>query len=156
MAAMARSVVPLSLLSDITKRKEAENQLKLAASMFDASSEGIMVADADNHIVSVNPPFTSLLGYSPAEVLGTDPRELHARDNSPALYQSLWQAVDETGHWQGRFGHCKDGEIVAVWMTVNTLRNRKGEVQWRFALFTDVTERKRSEELIWHQANYDV
>lgn len=144
-------------LTDITKRKEAENQLKLAASMFAASSEGIMVADADNHIVSVNPAFTSLLGYSPAEVLGTDPRELHARDNSPALYQSLWQAVDEAGHWQGEvWFQRKGGTNVAVWMTVNTLRNRKGEVQWRFALFTDVTERKRSEELIWHQANYDV
>lgn len=143
-------------LTDITERKEMENNLRLAASMYEASSEGIMVVDADNRIVSVNSAFSTLLGYEAAEVLGREPGELRANSNASSQYQSLWQTVDETGHWQGEiWNQRKNGEEIALWMTINTLRNRQGEVQWRFALFSDITERKRSEDMIWRQANYD-
>ncbi len=145
-------------LIDITERKELEIRLSLAASMYEASSEGILVVDAQNHIVSVNPAFTALLGYEAAEVLGRDPGELgSSRRNSPSLYKTLWQTVEKNGHWQGEiWNRCKDGQDVALWMTVNTLCDSAGEVQWRFALFSDITEKKRTEELIWRQANYDA
>ena len=144
-------------LIDITERKEMETRLFLAASIFEVCSEGILVVDAQNHIISVNPAFTALLGYEAADVLGRDPCELGSARNAPSLYKTLWQAVEENGHWQGEIWNCcKNGQEVALWMTVNTLCNRNGEVQWRFALFSDITERKRSDELIWRQANFDM
>ncbi|MDR3411255.1 MAG: diguanylate cyclase [Formivibrio sp.] len=144
-------------LVDITEHKELEIRLRLAASMYETSSEGILVVDAQNHIVSVNPAFTTLLGYEATEVLGRDPGELGASRNAPSLYKNLWLAVEKSGHWQGEIWNCcKDGQEVALWMTVNTLFNSEGKVQWRFALFSDITEKKRNEELIWHQANYDA
>jgi len=144
-------------LIDTTERKEMETRLRLAASIFEACSEGILVVDAQNRIISVNPAFTTLLGYEACDVIGRDPSDLGSARNSPSLYHSLWQAVEKQGHWEGEIWNCcKDGQEVALWMTVNTLRNRKGEVQWRFALFSDITERKRSDELIWRQANYDM
>lgn len=147
----------LMTLIDTTERKELETRLRLAASIFEACSEGILVVDAQNRIISVNPAFTALLGYEAEDVIGHDPSELGSARNAPSLYRSLWQAVEEHGHWEGEIWNCcKDGQEIALWMTVNTLRNHKGEVQWRFALFSDITERKRSDELIWRQANYDM
>lgn len=144
-------------LIDITERKELETRLFLAASIFEVCSEGILVVDAQNHIISINPAFTALLGYEAADVLGRDPSELGSARNAPSLYKTLWQAVEENGHWQGEIWNCcKNGQEIALWMTVNTLCNRNGEVQWRFALFSDITERKRSEELVWRQANFDM
>lgn len=144
-------------LIDTTERKEMETRLRLAASIFEACSEGILVVDAQNRIISVNPAFTALLGYDASEIIGHDPSELGSARNAPSFYRSLWQAVEEHGHWEGEIWNCcKDGQEVALWMTVNTLRNRKGEVQWRFALFSDITERKRSDELVWRQANFDM
>lgn len=144
-------------LVDITERKEMENRLRLSASMYESSSEGIMVLDADNRIVSVNPAFGKLLGYESAEVIGQDPIVFGSERNTPSFYHSLWHTVEETGHWQGEIWYRrKDRNDVALWMTINTLRNRRGEVQWRFALFSDITERKHAEEVIWRQANYDM
>lgn len=144
-------------LIDITERKELEIRLRLAASMYETSSEGILVVDARNRIVSVNPAFTALLGYASEEVLGRDPGELGSPRNAPSLYKTMWQAVEKTGRWQGEIWNiCKDGQEVALWMTINTLCNSEGVVQWRFALFSDITDKKRTEALIWRQANYDA
>ncbi|SFN05770.1 PAS domain S-box-containing protein/diguanylate cyclase (GGDEF) domain-containing protein [Formivibrio citricus] len=141
---------------DITERKEAENQLKLAASIYEACGEGVMVLDTRMHIVSVNPAFTTLLGYESAEVLGRTPDVLASRRDLQSVHEQVWRAVEESGVWQGEiWGRRKDGSDIALWMTISTLRNRNGEVQWRFALFSDITDKKQAEELIWRQANYD-
>lgn len=143
-------------LLDISDSKEARNQLRLAALIYESSSEGVMVLDADKHIVSVNPAFSALLGYEAAEVLGRAPEMLAPRGDLLLAHEQLWREVDTSGQWQGEIWSCrKDGSDVALWMSVSTLRNHSGEVQWRFALFADVTSRKQAEELIWRQANYD-
>ncbi len=142
---------------DITRRKLMEEELQLAAQVYQGSSEAIMVTDEQNRIIAVNPAFTIVTGYSADEVIGRDPAILKSNKHSEDFYQLMWRQIDTTGHWQGEiWNRRKSGEVYAEWLTVNTLYHVDHTVHRRVALFSDITEKKRSEELIWQQANFDT
>ncbi|MBI5918417.1 MAG: EAL domain-containing protein [Nitrosomonadales bacterium] len=142
---------------DITERKRAEESLRLAASIYQSSSEAIMVTDVEGHIVEVNPAFTRITGYGRDEVAGQSPLLLHAGQHDEDFYRQLRRAVDENGHWQGEmWARRKSGEPYAQWANISAIKNADGSVTRYVSQFSDITERKRKDELIWRQANYDT
>ncbi|MHB1084606.1 MAG: bifunctional diguanylate cyclase/phosphodiesterase [Thiobacillus sp.] len=146
-----------ALNQELNARKQAEESLRLAALVYENSSEGMLVTDADNHIVAVNPAFTRITGYELNEVLGKNPSFLSSGRHGPDFYQTMWNELDRTGTWQGEvWDRRKNGEIHAKYLTINTIPNADGSVYRRVALFLDITEKKQSEEFIWYQANFDT
>jgi diguanylate cyclase (GGDEF)-like protein/PAS domain S-box-containing protein len=142
---------------DITKRKQVEEELQLSSMVLQTSSEGMLVTDENNQIISVNPAFSKITGYSFEEVKGKDPRMFRSDRHDQAFYQAMWHAIVTTGQWQGEiWDKRKNGEVYAKWLTINTLRNKDGAIHRYMALFSDITEKKKSEELIWRQANFDT
>ncbi len=143
-------------LLDITERKRAEEEMKLATLWYQNSSEAMTVTDADGTILNINPAFTKLTGYTADEVIGKNPRILQSGHHNLAFYQKMWQMIDTTGRWQGEiWNRRKNGEIYAEWLSINTIFNEDGSVHRRVALFSDISEKKKSDELIWNQANFD-
>lgn len=137
--------------------EERAEELKLAALVFQNSSEGMMVTDADNHIIGVNPAFSAITGYSFDEVKGKTPNILSSGDHEPSFYQEMWQQLESSGKWQGEvWDKRKDGEVCPRRLTINTICNKDGLVHRYVAIFSDITEKKQSEELIWKQANFDA
>ncbi|MGV8990057.1 MAG: bifunctional diguanylate cyclase/phosphodiesterase [Thiobacillus sp.] len=146
-----------ALNHELNARKQAEESLRLAAMVYENSSEGMLVTDADNRIVAVNPAFTRITGYELNDVLGKNPRIFSSGRHGPDFYPTMWNELDRTGTWQGEiWDRRKNGEIHAKYLTINTILNTDGSVYRRVALFLDVTEKKQSEEVIWHQANFDA
>lgn len=142
--------------SDITPLVEAEESLRLAQSVFDVAGEGIMVTDADSRIIAVNPAFTRLTGYPQAEVLGKTPSLLASGQHSAAFYAAMWQRLLHDGHWEGEIcNHRKDGSSYVEWLRITMVPERPGHGRRYVALFSDITERKREAEAVWHQANFD-
>ncbi len=142
---------------DITHRKQMEADLLLASMVLQNSSEGMLVTDANNCIIAVNPAFTAITGYSFDEVQGRDPKILNSGRQDKAFYDDLWHSLHTTGHWRGEiWDKRKDGQIHAKLLTINKIVNNQGEVHRYVALFSDITEQKKSEELIWQQANFDI
>jgi diguanylate cyclase (GGDEF)-like protein/PAS domain S-box-containing protein len=138
-------------------RRVAEKSLRLAASVYDASNEGIMIADANNLIIATNPAFTTITGYTQEEVMGKDPRILKSDYHDLVFYQSMWKEINTNGYWQGEiWDKRKNGEIYPKWLTINTVINEDGAIQQRVAMFTDITQRREAETLIWRQANFDL
>jgi diguanylate cyclase (GGDEF)-like protein/PAS domain S-box-containing protein len=138
------------------ERHHAVEALKLSASVYENCSEGMMVTDIDNNIVAVNPAFTTISGYSLAEVRGQTPAWLGSDRQGSDFYESVWAALNEVGRWQGEvWERRKNGEEYVTWLTINTIHHDNGEPFQRVALFSDITEKKKSEELIWQQANFD-
>lgn len=134
----------------------ADAELQLASLVYQNSGEAMMVTDAGGLIIGINPAFTNLTGYSLNEALGKDHTILNSNYHDEAFYQDIRQSVNSAGHWQGEvWNQRKNGEIFAEWLTINTIFNEDGEPHRRVALFSDITERKNSEELIWQQANFD-
>jgi len=146
-----------NLASIAIEKKRTEAELQLASSVYQASGEAIVVTDADNTIVAVNPAFTRVTGYTLEEARGCDPKLLKSGRTPKSEYEAMWLALSSTGQWQGEiWNRRKNGEEYAEWLTINTLRNEHGEVYRRIAMFSDITEKKRTAELVWRQANYDT
>ncbi|HEY6093849.1 MAG TPA: EAL domain-containing protein [Gallionellaceae bacterium] len=125
--------------------------------IFENSSEGLLVTDEHNSIVSVNAAFTAITGYTFDEVQGKDPRIFSSGRHDRAFYQQMWHELLSNGNWKGEiWDRHKNGEVHAKYLSINTIRNQDGSVHRFVALFSDITQRKRSEELIWKQANFDV
>ena len=143
-------------IQDITARRHADEQLRLAAAVYHASSEAMIVTDANNIIVATNPAFSVLTGYSAQEVQGKTPHILSSGQHDAAFYRVMWQTIVQTGHWEGEiWNRKKSGELYVEWLSVNLVTGDDGEVANYVALFSDITEKKKTEELVWRHANYD-
>ncbi|MBI3901987.1 MAG: EAL domain-containing protein [Nitrosomonadales bacterium] len=146
-----------SFIRDITERKLAEEELQLAAMVYESSSEAMAVTDASNRIIAVNPSFEKLTGYDEHEVLGKDPRILSSGRQDRTFYQAMWHDIKTLGYWQGElWDKRKNGDIYPKSLTINTIKGSDGEIHRYVALFSDITKKKESEELIWKQANFDM
>jgi diguanylate cyclase (GGDEF)-like protein/PAS domain S-box-containing protein len=146
----------LAVKEDITLRKKSEEQLELAAAVFDAASEAIMVCDAHNRIEMVNSSYTDITGYTLEEVVGKQPSILKSGRHSAAFYTEMYTSLEKNGSWSGEiWNRRKNGEIYPQWLSIKTTLNEQGKIFRYVSLFNDITNRKRDEERILYQANYD-
>lgn len=141
---------------DISEHKETEDRLRLAASIFEHSSEAMLITDSANNIINANPAFTQITGYSVDEVVGKNPRILSSGRQDKTFYREMWHSLSKIGYWQGEvWNRRKNGETYAEWLTINIVFNEEGKVSRHLAFFSDITEKKKAEELIWNHANFD-
>ncbi len=145
----------------LRERDEALNisqrNLHLAEKVIESSLEGIMITDDKSVIVSVNPAFTRLTGYSAEEVVGKTPAVLNSGRHDKSFYDAMWRRLREHGHWQGEvWNRRKSGEIYPELLTIAAITARDGQLTHYAALFSDITELKESEERIRHLAYYDA
>ena len=151
---------PISVLAvgrDLTAQKRAEEELRLAASVFHNSAEGVMVTDAAAHILSVNPAFSDITGYTVDEVLGRNPSLLRSDHQEPEFYQAMWESLARNGLWQGEiWNRKKGGEAYLEWLTINRIDDGAGTPIRYVAVFHDVTESRRKDEHIRHLAFHDA
>ncbi|WGS85348.1 EAL domain-containing protein [Methylomonas sp. UP202] len=134
----------------------ANEELRLASLVYQNSSEAMAVTDALGSILAINPAFSAITGYTPAEVIGQNYNILNSDRQDYHFYQTMWHAINASGHWKGEiWNRRKNGEVFVQWLTVNTIFNEDGSPHRRVALFSDITEKKQTEELIWTQANFD-
>lgn len=142
---------------DISERKRQEEELQLAASVFNASSASILITDASNCIVSVNPAFTEITGYQAHEAIGRTPNMLSSGKQSKEFYRQMWQSLERNKHWHGElWNRRKSGEIYAEQLSINVVTHKDGGVHRYVAIFSDITEKKRAEDMMWRHANYDT
>jgi len=147
----------LSVVEDISTFSEAREKLRLSSLALDNSSEGLVITDENNCVIAINPAFTNITGYSFDEVKGQNPSRLKSGRHDDIFFDEMWGKLNENGRWQGEiWDKRKNGEAFAKWLTINTIKNSDGVIDRYVALFSDITNRKLSEETIWKQANFDT
>ena len=145
------------LISITLERKKDEDALRLSSSVFRTSTDAILITDEKNHIIAVNPAFTRITQYSLQEVLGKDPKILSSGDQEAGFYKTMWQTITAQGKWKGEIiNRRKDGESYSEWLSISTVLDDQNQVQQRIGIFSDISDKKRTEEIIWQQANYDT
>lgn len=144
------------MLRDITARKQQEEAMKLAAMVYKNSSEGMTITDANGIILDVNPSFEKVTGYSKAEVLGKNTALPGSGKHTKQFYDDMWQQIQSKGAWQGEIiSKRKNGELFTEWLTINSVYDKTGQAYQRIAVFTDISEKKRQDELIWRRTHFD-
>ena len=146
----------LGTASNMSPAKAAEQALQLAALVFQHSSEAIAVCDTSGCILTVNPTFIRMRGYNEGEIIGQTAHYYNAQANEPDFYERVWTQVRSTGQWKGEvWSRHKDGHVIAESRSVNAVTGPDGAVCNYIEIATDITEKKRAEEMLWRQANYD-
>lgn len=144
-------------VQDITARRQAEDELRLAATVFDNSLNAVLIADAEGCIRKINRAFTTILGYQEADVLGRQPNVMKSGQHPPSFYQDMWGQLHERGHWEGEIlNRHRDGHIVSIWQNITTVRGGAGEIKHYIGIFSDITEQKAQAQRIHQLAYYDA
>ncbi|MDD1620971.1 MAG: EAL domain-containing protein [Methylococcaceae bacterium] len=145
-------------LRDLLTTLDAKNrELKLSAQVFQSSTEGIVITDANQRILTINRAYSGITGYSEQEVVGRKPSILSSGLHPPEFYQTMWQQIGLTSHWQGEVvNRRKDGILYPEWLNISTVYDENHAVAYYVGIFSDITERKSAEEKIRYLANHDV
>jgi PAS domain S-box-containing protein len=133
---------------NITVRKRAEEELRLAASVFENVSEGILITDVAGTIQSVNTAYKTITQLSEEELIGKNPRILHSGRHDPQFYKQMWASIRGSGHWQGEIWNRRsNGEIFPQWLTINAIKDRRGRTTNYVGVAWDVSELKASQRM---------
>jgi len=139
----------------VTKVRDHE-ALSQAATVFASTRDGVVITDLTPRIVAINRAYADITGYSEADVLGNNPAMLQSGRHDQAFYQSLWQSLLETGHWQGEiWNRRKNGEIYPQWQSISVVQDEWGEPRNYVGVFTDMSQIKASEARLEHLAHFD-
>ncbi|MGR7920860.1 PAS domain S-box protein [Zobellella denitrificans] len=141
---------------DISEQKQAETQLQMAARVFECSTEGILITDADNRIIRVNPAVTLITGYNTEELLGQTPALLASGRHDADFFEAMWHRLATEDHWRGEiWNRRKNGEIYPQWLAISALRDRQGRISHYVAVFSDISQLKADTAELEHIAQYD-
>jgi len=143
--------------SDITKLKSTQADLQLTGSVFSESPMGIIITDEKATILRVNQSFTDITGYPAIESVGQTPTLLKSGRHDEAFYQHMWASLKDEGRWEGEiWNRRKDGDIYPEWRSISCVKNRQGKITHYISSFTDITEKKLSEQHVHRLAHYDA
>ncbi|WP_338845404.1 EAL domain-containing protein [Massilia sp. W12] len=141
---------------DITERYLREEAQRLAITVFNTVDEGVLVCGPDMGIMAINPAFSAITGYSLHEIEGQNPRFL-LDDGQDDEYENMMLALQHQQYWRGEFNQRrKNGELYVEALSVKQIRAENGQITHHVRVCSDITERKKSEQLIWRQANFDA
>jgi diguanylate cyclase (GGDEF)-like protein/PAS domain S-box-containing protein len=142
----------LCVAEDITGRRQAEEKLNLTAAVFEYTDQGVIIIDRKHCIVSVNPAFITLTGYTLDEVKGKNLLFLKSSRHNEAFYDNIWRSLENKGSWKGDIWNIrKNGETYPSWHTISPIYNSEsGKLTHYVSIFSDITPIKRQ------QANVDL
>ncbi|HMA98132.1 MAG TPA: EAL domain-containing protein [Wenzhouxiangella sp.] len=142
---------------DIDQRKNAEAELRKAASVFTYSGEGILITDPDGKIVEINESFTRITGYTRDEILGQQPSLLASGRHDDSFYSAMWRDLLNKGAWSGElWNRRRDGSEYAQRLTISSVADAAGQTTHYVGLFSDITEQKNHERDLERMAHFDA
>ena len=108
----------------------------LYARVFEVTSDAVIITDRQQTILSVNPAFTKITGYSREEALGKTPALLKSGRHDSAFYDDMWKQLQKSGEWQGSiWNRRKNGELYPEWLTITSIEGQDGKPQYYSAIF---------------------
>ena len=141
---------------DVNQKVQSEWQSRLADRVFESTSEGILITDAEFRILAVNPAFTRITGYHPEEAMDKRSRMMTGPSAQAEINRGMLQRLASDGHWQGEMkDRRKDGSWYPAWLSISAIRDNQGGITNYVGVFTDNTIRKEAENKLAFLADHD-
>lgn len=151
-----RCIGAVILLTDITQQREAQEQKRLAETVYENIEEGIIVTNASAVIVSVNSAFLEITGYQEDEVLGRNPRFLKSGQQDQSFYASMWRQIIKEGRWKGViWNKKKNDQIIPLWSSISSVKDSGGTIIHFVGAISDISTLKTKEKMLEHMAHHD-
>ena len=139
------------------RQRRAEAQLRLAATVFESSTEGVAIAGADGIVLAVNRAFTQITGYDEADVVGQAHRLLQSGGTAAEEPAGVWSTLQATGRWSGElWNRRKGGESYPVWMTVSAVKDGDGRTTNYVAVFNDLGDVRKAQQQVDFLGSHDA
>jgi len=157
MTHLGKSVVYLAIVRDISQRIKSDAALRVAANAIANMAEGLVIADADHRVISVNPAFTAITGFSVQEVMQQPLHFLMFRYRDATFYNAIIDLVVRTGKWQGELYHQrKNGEVFPAQISISAVFDENNKVLQFVKVFNDISKNKEYEIRLQHLSLYDT
>jgi PAS domain S-box-containing protein len=144
----------VSIQEDITHRKHNENEVRKLSQAVEQSPISVVITKLNGKIEYVNPKFTEVTGYSPAEVAGKNPRILNSGTQPKNFYKNMWETIISGNTWQGEFcNKKKSGEIYWEQAAISSIVGDDNIITHYVAVKEDITERKKMESALDFEKN---
>jgi diguanylate cyclase (GGDEF)-like protein/PAS domain S-box-containing protein len=141
---------------DITDLRRAREELRLAAQVFRAATEAILITDPSLNVISVNPAFVELLGIEPAQAVGRPLLSYALIDGGSAGERELQHALETRGNWSGEvWSRRRNGIGFPCWLSLSAVRDGAGAATQWVAILSDITERKATQARFEFLAHHD-
>ncbi len=145
-----------SIIGSAINNAQNITSLKMSSAVFEHTMDGVLITNAQNRIVHVNDSFVDITGYAPQDVIGKDPKLLKSGKHDRHFYNQMWEQIELNGYWQGEItNRKKNGEIYIEWLSVNAIKNDKGEVENYIGIFSDVTHQRKDAQQQAYLATHD-
>ncbi|KPB54799.1 Sensory box/GGDEF domain/EAL domain-containing protein [Pseudomonas coronafaciens pv. oryzae] len=142
---------------DISQQRRAEKDLRMAATVFEHSTSAILITDPAGYIVQANEAFTRVSGYEVAQVLDQLPGMLTVETEQEAQMRHILKQLDGRGTWEGEIRlKRRNGEHYPAWVGITAVVDDEGDLASYVCFFSDISERKASEDRIHRLAYYDA
>ncbi len=135
------TVLNKELKHEIRRKNRIQQEQERLITAIEHMAEAVVITDLIPHILYVNPSFSTMTGYSTAEVVGKNPNLLQSGHLGRALYRDMWQTITNGNVWQGRFiNRTKEGAIYQANATISPVKNDEGEIVNYVCIQRDVTQ----------------
>lgn len=142
---------------DLGATRMDESQLRLAASVFSNTRDGILITDANARILDINRAFTRMTGYVRDDLIGKHISALRADDHPHEFYEEMKLRLKSRGFWRGEaMTRRKDGEVIADLLTVCAVLDAFGGLTHYVSIYTDISEIRESQQRLEHLAYHDA
>ena len=148
--------IELEMQNDELRQEQA--RLRLAANVFHACLEAIVILNRKQIIVDLNQAFTNITGFSRGEMLGQHRRCIPlGRNNHAGLIFSLWRGLKRDNFWRGEIIlRRKNIEETTILLAVSPLNDEQGQIENYICIMTDISHIKHYEAELEYIANYDA
>jgi diguanylate cyclase (GGDEF)-like protein/PAS domain S-box-containing protein len=147
----------ITVARDISARRAMEQQLRTAASVFDAAKEGIFITDPNGLIYDTNPAFSAITGYAQGDVLDQCLSLLVPQEHDRKRYYTAWTTLKKEGAWSGEIvSQRKSGETYHVYLNIMAMHDEHGSPNYYIGIFSDITQLKLHEQQLQHLAYHDA
>ena len=141
---------------EVTEQRIAELKLRLTSKVLENTQEGIILTDAHQRIVAVNPAFLKITGYTSEEIIGYTPAKLKSGHHDEEFYRQMNASFNKDDGWQGEiWNRRKNGEIYPEWVNIKVIRKNDGDVDCYIGIFSDISNQEAMKQRLKELAYYD-